>query len=1166
MIFKFIKICVVCILTLGFWYPSVAQTFISESQYDSLKTIGLINNQRNYKVQSSATTNFKSTGYRPKDASFNLAIPPSDDGSSDSIHLPFTFCFYGEAKSNVFINSNGNISFDNIFTSGTPYGFPFPNNKVIAPFWSDVDTRARGGVYYKLLPNALIVNWEDVGYFNQASNKGNTFQLIITDGTSELLPFGYTVGFFYQNMEWTAGDGSGGINGFGGAPALVGMNAGDNRKYVLAGSYNKSDTSFFPKVDTLNGIALLNGQHTFLNPCQTTNLVPGLMGRKISDTIGVCIGDTLLDTYRFLAPEMNQSTYVIVTSPSFPGFSLIETTTGQMATATFQVVGSLTNMGYHTLSFRVFDNGSPNMVLNYDITIQVDSLPQSLQISGDTFICSYDTTQLSVPAIYETYLWSNLSIDPAISISPGFYTITVSANNCEAVQDILVEGYLPEPIILGPQFICLPVTVSLIENQNFEAYLWSSGDTSAQIFVSQGGLYQLTVTDKGCVNTTDFFIEEDVYVQINTSNLNSCNGDSVTLSVLDEYDELVWSTGDTSNSIRVPSGVYWVRASLYSFGALYCEVTDTISIGNKVFPPVSVMGDALVCGDTPAHWTVIGNYDSYLWDDESTNNSVIYVVPGIHSVTITSATCVDSTTFQYQSLPDPIVEIRGHLFHCDAVDSSRLIAVGGPWDSIIWNTGDRSDTIYTGIGMKYVTVWKNGCSGEDSFPVNELINGVDVHGITDLCPGQATRLTVESGFDLYQWSTGAIGFSTIVNSPGDYWCVVHLDSCSATTDTVTVTLASPDSVKIMGDTLMCDSVGGYLQVDLDFRLYYWSTGENTPFILYTQPGMYSITVEDTNFCVTSDSIMVIQKPSPQVSITGNSHYCFEDSTLLSAGIFDSYLWANGATTATIKARSGVYSVVVVDSNGCEGSDRNFRVSSSAPQAHILYDSLVCEEDSMWVYTLVNSSESILWGTGDSTDSLFTQTGWVYLGVSDIFGCLAENEHFIPGYPLPKAGIRMNPPNQSQAYVPVFFGDDSELNNAVVESYYWNISDSIFGSFMDSSISFYIGTELNITHALTSDLGCTDTIKIVYLITDDIVPINVITPNGDGVNDYLVIPNIQKYPNNSVRIYNRWGVEVAFFKPYRNTWDAYFVNEGVYFYVIELDENTPPIKGHLTVIK
>ncbi|VXC33259.1 conserved hypothetical protein [Flavobacterium sp. 9AF] len=43
--------------------------------------------------------------------------------------------------------------------------------------------------------------------------------------------------------------------------------------------------------------------------------------------------------------------------------------------------------------------------------------------------------------------------------------------------------------------------------------------------------------------------------------------------------------------------------------------------------------------------------------------------------------------------------------------------------------------------------------------------------------------------------------------------------------------------------------------------------------------------------------------------------------------------------------------------------------------------------------------------------------------------------------------------------------------------------------------------------------------------DDLEIFNLVTPNGDNDNDVFVIRNIELYPNNSVEIYNRWGVLV-----------------------------------------
>jgi gliding motility-associated-like protein len=81
---------------------------------------------------------------------------------------------------------------------------------------------------------------------------------------------------------------------------------------------------------------------------------------------------------------------------------------------------------------------------------------------------------------------------------------------------------------------------------------------------------------------------------------------------------------------------------------------------------------------------------------------------------------------------------------------------------------------------------------------------------------------------------------------------------------------------------------------------------------------------------------------------------------------------------------------------------------------------------------------------------------------------------------------------------------------------------------------------------------------------DTVEINVsqaITPDGDGVNDTWFINNIENHPNNSVKVYNRWGDLIFSKKGYQNDWNGSYVNNGTnspdassYYYQIDLDGN------------
>ncbi|WP_430614900.1 gliding motility-associated C-terminal domain-containing protein [Flavobacterium sp. JP2137] len=50
-------------------------------------------------------------------------------------------------------------------------------------------------------------------------------------------------------------------------------------------------------------------------------------------------------------------------------------------------------------------------------------------------------------------------------------------------------------------------------------------------------------------------------------------------------------------------------------------------------------------------------------------------------------------------------------------------------------------------------------------------------------------------------------------------------------------------------------------------------------------------------------------------------------------------------------------------------------------------------------------------------------------------------------------------------------------------------------------------------------------KVKEKQVEHIIIYNAVSPNGDGINDYFIIENIEQFPNNTVQIYNRWGVKV-----------------------------------------
>ncbi len=94
--------------------------------------------------------------------------------------------------------------------------------------------------------------------------------------------------------------------------------------------------------------------------------------------------------------------------------------------------------------------------------------------------------------------------------------------------------------------------------------------------------------------------------------------------------------------------------------------------------------------------------------------------------------------------------------------------------------------------------------------------------------------------------------------------------------------------------------------------------------------------------------------------------------------------------------------------------------------------------------------------------------------------------------------------------------------------------------------------------------CSETSVYIHVkkpTINDLYPYSGISPNGDGNNDVWKIKNIDKYPDNTVIIFNRWGDKLREFANYNNTdrsWDGRnekgeFLPDGTYFYILDVKD-------------
>jgi hypothetical protein len=160
------------------------------------------------------------------------AIHRSEDGSSDEgPELGFTVNYYGQTYDYIYVNNNGNVSFNEPVYSYQSDAIRTNSYAMIAGFFADVDTRnsaTKTVQYGQSVVNgrkAFIANYWDVGYNNRKADKLNRFQIVLID-RSNTGAGNFDIEFNYNRIVWETGDANGGTNGFGGQSARVGFASG----------------------------------------------------------------------------------------------------------------------------------------------------------------------------------------------------------------------------------------------------------------------------------------------------------------------------------------------------------------------------------------------------------------------------------------------------------------------------------------------------------------------------------------------------------------------------------------------------------------------------------------------------------------------------------------------------------------------------------------------------------------------------------------------------------------------------------------------------------------------------------------------------------------------------------------------------------------------------
>ncbi len=108
--------------------------------------------------------------------------------------LPFTFVYYGEPQSSIFVGANGILGFNSAGMTNTTVA-PLPAatlpNAIICPYWDNLDPTSGGTIYFGThgsAPNRqIIISWVDVPRASSTTGVPLTFQAILEENAGDIL-------------------------------------------------------------------------------------------------------------------------------------------------------------------------------------------------------------------------------------------------------------------------------------------------------------------------------------------------------------------------------------------------------------------------------------------------------------------------------------------------------------------------------------------------------------------------------------------------------------------------------------------------------------------------------------------------------------------------------------------------------------------------------------------------------------------------------------------------------------------------------------------------------------------------------------------------------------------------------------------------------------------
>jgi gliding motility-associated-like protein len=786
-----------------------------------------------------------------------------------------------------------------------------------------------------------------------------------------------------------------------------------------------------------------------------------------------------------------------------------------------------------------------------EIVLQTLSTPSYCgQINGSaTVVASGGTGQLS-------YLWSNSAITAAIiSLASGTYTVTVTDQNlCTASSSVAVAAIGP-PVATVNQVVdvgCFgaatgSITVAIAGGTGSLSFLWSSGQTTRNIFGLTAGTYTLVVTDSaGCLDTLTVNVNEPPQLTITpTVNDASCGSSNGSISIVvnggvPNY-QYLWSNGVTNDTIQnITAGTYTVTVTDFNL----CTLQQTIIVNDLNGPVVSLVSMTPVTCPTSSDGAIdidvlFGSFPfNYLWSNGATTQDITNVPAGIYLLTVTDDNGCITTFTDTVTAPSFIqVAFTVTLPSCGLANGNIVASASGgtPNYSYLWSNGNGSSNITSiNTGTYTVTVIDDAsCTFDTSISItNTGIPAITLISIDSVdCNGGANG-TID--FDvtggvfpyLYTWiNTSQTTQDVDSLTAGTYTVIVTDDEGCTSTQTYTVSQPSPLQISFpVLQNAACGQSNGFVSVATSGGVpgysYLWSNASVADTIFNLVAGSYTVTVTDFKGCTASSNAnisnltgpAIVSTNSVDVSCNGGSDGSIS-VTASGVSLPLSYSWSNLPDTVPSLSglTAGSYTLTVTDAAGCVAittvtiaEPGPFVVNASIPQKNPPYN-ISCfglrDGELFLSVTGGTAPYSYVWSNGAITQNLLNLAANVYtVFITDDKNCTTSRIYTLTEPPqlVANAGSDFIVCGQSIAVL--------AANNPGIGIGFWQVvsSDSVL-VFSDSASATSTISNLavgdNILSWTVSDGICSSTDQVNVVSATEIAAIGGIDRKvcGDEVN-------------------------------------------------------------------